>query len=222
MTTDQIKQSTNKIKMLKFKRFQFLKKVWEISDGDECKFIRTREFVKDLEFSSQELITIIQYLKGEGLLETTKEIQEIPDVNITHQGIIEMEKAFSEPEEETKYFPPIVNITNIGSMMNSNVQQGTIDSRLRVNYKISNIGQIDDFIKILRDKLPQLEVSEEDKLEIESDVKTIESQLASSRPKTSFIIESLNSIKHILENAASSLIADSLLPYFPALLELFK
>jgi len=113
---------------------------------------------------------------------------------------------------------PNVNIANIEQMIGSQLQQGTKDSIQEGTFEIENHDQLLKFIELLKTKLPELEISEDDKSEIETDVSTIEAQIKSSRPKAGIIKESLLSIKRILEGASGAVIATGLLKYLLSLL----
>ena len=105
----------------------------------------------------------------------------------------------------------VVNIANIQRMEGSQLQQGTIESIQKGTFEIGNQKQLSEFIELLKDKLPELEISADDKSEIEADVATIEAQIKSNRPKIGIIKESLLSIKRILEGASGAVIAIGLL-----------
>ena len=128
---------------------------------------------------------------------------------------LKIEKEFYKSSLERQ--TPVVNIANIQHMDGSQIQQGTIDSTQQGTFEITNQKQLLEFIELLKDKLPDLEISDDDKPEIEADIATIEAQMKSSRPKDGIIKESLSSIKRILEGASGAVIANELLKYLPAL-----
>lgn len=111
----------------------------------------------------------------------------------------------------------VVNIANIQHMEGSQIQQGTIDSTQVGTFHIGNQEQLSEFIELLKTKLPDLEISDDDKTEIEADIATIDAQMKSSRPKDGIIKESLLSVKRILEGVSGAVIANELLKYLPAL-----
>ena len=134
-------------------------------------------------------------------------------INMLEDLKIEKEFYKSSLERQT----PVVNIANIKHMESSQIQQGTIDSTQQGTFEITNQKQLLEFIELLKDKLPDLEISDDDKPEIEADIATIEAQMKSSRPKDGIIKESLSSIKRVLEGASGVVIANELLKYLPAL-----
>ena len=106
-------------------RFGFLKALYDESKGNSFNIVDMNQIGKSLSFTNENLDTVTKYLSDEGLLEY-KTLD--GGISITHYGIKEVEDALGSPKEATEHFPPIVNITNIGSMQNSNLQQGNIQS----------------------------------------------------------------------------------------------
>jgi hypothetical protein len=90
----------NKIRETQQKRFQFLLKLFEISQGDELFSIDTFELGDQLGFVRDETNRIDDYLVGEDLVERVAGTK----ISITHRGIVEVEKALSKPDEPTTYF----------------------------------------------------------------------------------------------------------------------
>jgi hypothetical protein len=109
------------------------------------------------------------------------------------------------------------SIVNI-AMGGSQIQQGTIGSTQQGEFNIGNQEGLLKFLEELKRNLPELDLAQDDKSEIQADMSTIEAQLESSRPKKGIISESLGSIRRILEGAGGSLMAGSLLKALSALL----
>ena len=202
---------------LKRKRFQFLHRLYEKSGGNEREMVDEFEFGDELGFDRTETEKITQYLEGEDLIK----YEARRAIVITHQGIIEVEAALSHPEEPSQYFPP-VNIINIHHMEGSQIQQGSISSNQTGNFELTNMKDFNDFITLLKEKCPELNLNEKDKSEIDSEISTLESQINSSRPKRRIIQESLVSIQRILEGAMGGIVAQQLIPFIPSLLDALK
>lgn len=201
------------IEELRKMRFQFLNLLYEKTGGDKFKRVIMWDIGSELGFERDVTRSITQYLEGESLIEFATAGGGIA---ITHYGVKEVEEAISHPEESTHYFPP-VNIINIHHMEGSQIQQGTISSSQTGTFKLSNGGEIKDFLELLKQGLPKLELNNEDESEILSDISRLESQIESSRPKQGIIKESLLSVQRILEGAAGGVLAQQLLSYIPAL-----
>jgi hypothetical protein len=204
------------IEELRKNRFQYLNCLYEESGGNEHNHLNCFDLGEELGFSRDEVITITQYLAGEGLME---HVTLGGGIAITHFGVKEVEEALSHPERESHYFPP-VNIIQIQHMENSQIQQGSIDSSQKGTFNSTGGAELTDFLKLLKSKLPELKLLDSDQAELGADVDTINSQVGSSRPKTGIIKECLMSIKRILEGAGGNVVAKELLSHIPALLAL--
>ena len=112
-------------------RFKFLNALYEMSDGKTTFFIDIYQISSNTGIAHGTCFDIAHYLEQQGLIR-------IVAVNglfaITHNGIVEIENALSEPDKPTEYFPAI-NIINIDHMENSQIQQGSIDATQGKNNK---------------------------------------------------------------------------------------
>ena len=208
----------NSLEQKKGNRFKYLNLLYEKSGGDKFNDQNMFELGTALGFDNEETAGITQYLEGENLIEHTTLGGGIA---ITHYGVREVEKALSHPEESTPYFPP-VNIINIHHMEGSQIQQGTVSSKQTGSFELTNTKDLNDFIRRLKEKRPELNLNVEDESEIDAEISTIESQIVSSRPKPGIIQESLLSIQRILEGAGGAIVAQQLIPFIPALLSALK
>ena len=204
------------LKKIKKKRFRFIHRIYEESGGNRYNNFSMWEIGKELGLTHEETDSICQYLEGEGLIEC---VEFGGLISIKHEGIIEVEKALTEPEQSTQYFPPVINIIKVEKMENSQIQQGTISSTQRFNIDNDTFKIIEDFINLLKSKISELEILDEDKSVLEADIKTIDAQLKSKKPKISFINTCLLSIKKILEGAIGGIVANELLQYIPTILK---
>lgn len=204
----------NSIDELIKKRFQFLHRLYEKTEGNEREAINMWDLGNELGFERAETDKISQYLVGEYLMEYAG-MGGI--IRITHQGIIEVENAISHPEEPTQYFPP-VNIISIHHMQNSQIQQGTVESTQSQHIESKTKNDISEFVELVKAKLSDLCLDAEDMAEIEADINTVQSQVSSSRPKKSILRECLSSMQRVLEGAAGSVVAQQLIPLIPPLI----
>lgn len=193
-------------------RYLFLQRLYELTDGSELKRVAKDDVEKSFEVSPQETHDIWRYLKGEYLVEPVNMA-----VSITHSGVVEIERALSEPDKPTQYFPP-VNIINVHQMHGSVIQQGTTNSAQTVQLTNAKKIEIDQFINKLKNALPELALTPDANSEVSADIATIEAQVGCERPKAGIIRDSLLSIQRVLEGAAGAILAQQLLPYIPVLL----
>jgi len=205
----------NNIQEIRRKRFQYLQKLYEITEGSELASVNFQQVGDELGFSHTEADRIDDYLVAEGLIESAGLGGEI---SISHRGVIEVESALLKPDEPTKYFPP-VNIIHVEQMIGSQIQQGTNQSTQALNYSSNDLEVINKFIADLKGQLPELKLDAETQAEVEADVETIKAQVKSPCPKHVIIRESLLSLRRILEGVAGSAIAALLVQQIVALLK---
>lgn len=98
---------------------------------------------------------------------------------------------------------------NIGSMNNSQLQQHSNDSPQTLNNQL-DIAKLTDLVAHLKSAVNQLSINENDLKEYEAELKTIDSQMSSPKPKISILHESLKSLRSILEGATGSVLATEL------------
>jgi len=181
---------TNNAQEVQRKRFQFLKKLYDIAEADESVFVNPAEFGAELGLASSEIDRICEFLNSEGLIGF-----DIRDFAcIKHKGIVEVEAALLKPDEPTSYFAPINYIIQVEQMIGSQIQQGTNQSSQVLTYSNNDVEAILKFVADLKSQLPELKLSVETRAEVDSDIATLESQIKSPRPKSAVIKECLLSI----------------------------
>ncbi len=195
----------------KIKRFNFLNKLYELSEGNENKTFIMWDIGDQVGLKREETEHVYQYLKGEGLLEP---FALGGAIKITHYGVVQIEEALSNPEKPTHYFPPI-NIIYVHTMNNSQIQQGTQNSSQSLSITQNEKDRIVELIKEIRNHVSSL--PDENKKDIEGDLETIEAQLKTSSPKKSIIKESLNSLRNILEQTGATVIAQKIITIMTSL-----
>lgn len=197
----------DKLEEKRKRRFIYLNALYEKTDGDTLKHISMFDLGRGIGFSDEETQKVVNYLIGENLLE----IVDFQGIAISHYGVVNVEEALSSPEEETHYFPPVVNVMNVHTMIGSQIQQGTIGSSQVITLSSEDLLSLQQLVKELLEKLPELDLSDSARREMEAEAKTINSQVSSPNPKQSIIKESISSIKTILEGAAGNIIASEFL-----------
>jgi hypothetical protein len=191
----------------KAQRLRFLHALYNATDGDGTQLVDMWELGQELGLQSTDTQKVAEYLDGEGLIEFRVLGGGIA---ITHEGVVQVEAALSKPDEATQYFPAAINYLHIGSVVGSQIQQGTQQSSIST-FAGERLGDLVEFVASLRQALPELLLSSEAKAEAEAEAATLEAQSKSPKPKTSVIRESLLSLRHILEHAAGHAAAVELL-----------
>lgn len=190
-------------------RFQFLKLVHDATGGSETQIVNMWDLGNELGWDKQTTDVTAQYLVGEGLI---KFWTISGGLGITHWGVRQIEDALANPQEQTEYFPPVINLIQIESMVNSQIQQAgpeAIQSQITGDqFDIEAIGR---FLGALKSSMDQLELIDSSLNDLKGEIATIEAQMQVSKPKETFIKECLRSIRGILEEAAGQVVATGLL-----------
>ncbi|MGL5667513.1 MAG: hypothetical protein ACRDD9_15435, partial [Shewanella sp.] len=138
-------------------------------------------------------------------------------LDLESRGIVGDGMSFSLQEKSTASQVTYQITNNIGSMQNSQIQQDSQGASQVQNITLeqADIMQFLDAIKSARDDLG---LDQDSKDELDTEIATIELQLASPKPKKSIITESLKSTRNILEGITGSIIATALLTQLSALM----
>jgi len=202
------------IEDMKKKRFLFLNRLYELSGGSTIKVFDDppSQIGKELGFDEDLAWNIVIYLKGEGLVKLYGK-----SITISHQGVREVERALSDPNEPTPYFSPVINIISVEQMKNSQIQQASPGAKQVTTIDESKYEQLKEFLQSLKESIEQLELEPQQKSDLQAEIQTIDAQMSSSKPKNTIIAECLGSVRRILEGAAGSAIASGLLSKFGAL-----
>jgi hypothetical protein len=188
----------------KLRRFRFLKYLYERTGGSETEIVPDDEAMRGSGLSKGDFDLVCDYLLKEGLIDGT-----LDAVCMTHSGVVEIEAALTRPDKPTEHFP--VNIIHIEQMSQSQIQQGTADSRQVGTFMSLDLAVVAEFVRGLKDQLPQLGLTGDDEAVAQSDIATIETQLSSPRPKVEIIKESLRSIRNVAEGAVGSMAASGII-----------
>lgn len=184
------------------KRFQFLKYLYDITGGNEHRYVSMWDIGQTLGFDREDTSRIVQYLSGEYLLEH-KYLG--GGIGITHHGVVEVENALSSPDTPTHYFPP-VNVINVGTMIGSTIQQGSPEATQFASFE-NQLGSIRDFVQNVRSNLNELELPDAAHQDLIAELDTLDAQMQTSRPKQSILSECLLSVRTILEGAGGAVVA---------------
>jgi hypothetical protein len=84
-------------------RYKLLLKIYELTNGDETEILMLEP---PEESDLKEIQSIIDYLAGEGLVESLADEGAL--VSITHRGVVEVEESLLNPKRSTEHFLPQV------------------------------------------------------------------------------------------------------------------
>ena len=143
-------------------------------------------------------------------------------LRIKHAGIVEVEGAFSKPDEATSHFMP-ANVLYVNQMIGSAIQQGTTSSSLALTSKVA-IGEkeaLSKFVELASSVLDAYRSESALWQEIKSEIETLRAQSNSPNPKRSIIKDGLASVGRLCEGAAAGAIGTQLATLIPPLLAVF-
>jgi len=182
-------------------------RVWELTEGDEYKFVNMFEVGNELGFDHDLTSKIYQYLSGEGLI---KAHALGGAIGITHAGVMEMEDALTNPSQPTEHFPP-VNIINIHHMEHSQIQQGSPGATQSTSITGDKLRELRLLFEDINRGYNSIEADTQQKRNLQAQIGTLEAQL-NTTPNTSIVKEALRSIRSILESIGANVISSSLVP----------
>jgi hypothetical protein len=140
-------------------------------------------------------------------------------LGLEEQGIMGNGMSFS-PEEQRQAGNFTFNVGSlanlIGSMHNSQLQQGTTNSTQTYSETL-DLEAVARVIRELRSRLDEAHLQGQDAAQVQSDISCVEAQLAAPRPNASVIKESLRSTRSILEGVASSALFQGIITALGAL-----
>lgn len=205
-------------------RLLVLHKLYEMSDGDVHKFVNGGKLHQACgEVDEASFKTAVDYLEGEYLVEVKRIMMGLPGMlRIKHEGIVEIESAFSKPDEATSHFMP-VNVLYVNQMIGSAIQQGTASSTQSLTSKVG-VGEKEALSKFVELASNILDANKSESAlwqELKSEVETLRAQSVSPNPKRSIIKEGVASVGRLCESATAGAIGTQLSTYIPPLLAMF-
>ncbi len=131
-------------------------------------------------------------------------------LQLEKEGILGEGMSFSKKEKQIAD-KATYQITNyIGSMQNSQLQQDSSGAIQKLNIGI-NIDDLLAFITKLNKSIDKLDLEENEKQKLITEIGTIENQANSPKPKQKIIFQSLKTLRTILEGVAGNIVAAGLL-----------
>lgn len=205
------------IEETKKKRFQFLRRLYEETEGSKFNRVDSYQVGEKHGFDRDLTDKITQYLNDENLIKFVGLNTSL--IEITHEGVREVEEALSNPDAPTTHFPPL-NII-IGPVINSPIQQGSPQATQEVIIGEDKCEELKGLLQSLKESIDKLGLEAQAKSDLQADIQTIEAQMSSSKPKLTIITECVGSIRNILEGAAGNVLASLLLNKINVLCGLF-
>lgn len=191
----------------KAQRLRLMIELYNMVEGFDAQPAETVQLAARLGFDTSrpedllEVLKIVHYLHGEGLLISSGPTGEATHLTLTHKGVREVEEAGSKPDLPTEHFCPL---SSIELSKSSTSELDGAAGTLTVLAEPDRL-EVLRMLRSLQEWADQLSLNEDQRSEYDADIRTIEAQLDSPHPKMQLIEVALESIKITAEKANSSL-----------------
>jgi hypothetical protein len=145
-----------------------------------------------------------------GILDAVRNIVLNWAIKLEQDGILGEGLSFTKAEQDAASGTPYHINNFFGSVSNSQIQQHSPNAT-QVATSGLDVEQVKAFLDALSQAVSDLHLEGDDQAEVEAEVATVESQMASPRPKWGILRESLGSIRRVLEGAGGGAAAKVLL-----------
>lgn len=199
--------SLDRVGQIKLQRFRLLNELYKLSNANPNIDIPVTHF--GIDSLSAYKNPVLTYLEKEGLIEvpiwnlTLAAGYSEKGIRITHEGIKEIESATENPLTPTAHFP--ANVFNFSGNFSNSQFQAAGNNATQTSTISQNPQELLDIIEEIKKITTTLKKDSKD--ELNAEVKTIEAQISSPKPKSTIIKEALSSTKSILENVSTTIAA---------------
>ena len=181
------------------RRQQFLQLLYDIVDGDPGSIVTFQEVGAEMGLDHGEAWDVRAYLGNQGYIQG---VTGVGGISITFEGVRLVESWHAGPDPLHPE-PRVGNTVNIGTAVNSQIQQGNTDSSQSMSVSNQTLEHIQGVVSALEEALGDLGLKDEDRDEMEAQLTTAKGQLGSRKPRMEVVKASLASMKEILEGAAA-------------------
>lgn len=174
-------------------------------------------FIEELNsgLSEEDAKAAWRYLKDRGLIDTFNIAY---TARINGAGVDAIEGARRRPDQPSANFPSVsynivYNTVHVGTINNSPVQQGGVQStqNQNVTYSAQDIAELTRFVKEVASHMGELQLDAALKRKAEAQLATLQAQLA-DEPDPVIVKQAGRTLRNILEGAAGSLLATAAQP----------
>jgi len=151
-----------------------------------------------------------------GIIEAIRKIVLDWSLKLEKDGILGKGMTFTTKEKQIA--SSITYNINIGTVSNSQIQQGTQDSVQQMETGKIDLKEVTKLLQSIKDSIDSLGIDSPEKEELLADLETIQSQASSPKPKATIIRKCWKSIRTILEGAAANTLASGFLQQIGLLL----
>lgn len=186
-------------------RTAFMNRLYDVSSGSESFYDNYMVIGDAVGLDDwQDAHDAAQYLVGEGL---ARWVTTDGGIGISHQGVVEVERSRTSPDQPTEHFAPFNMI--VGTFYNSQIQQGTAGS-FQLNQPVDGLREIvSQIITAYRENIDELDLAQEQRSEAEAELATLEAQISSPNPKRPILATSLHALRDFATSAGGSVAAQA-------------
>jgi hypothetical protein len=163
---------------------------------------------RDNDEHQREIVNVVNYLSEKRLVERIG--TGAAGVMLTQRGVDEVEEARNHPNQPTSHLAAI-NLVYAETITHSAIQQGSPEATQALTIiNQSGLQELETILHSLKQSIDELQLSNEQQAELEAEIRTLEAQAASPKPKREVIKPALQSVKLILTGAVSGAAASGL------------
>lgn len=179
-------------------RFLYLQALYGLLRGRPFKSVHEDRVQEIVGWDDETIEAASLFLKDEHLIDYTAMG---PQVALTNYGIKEYERAMSQPDRSTQFFPPIINIQN---MTNSQMQIGSHGSTQTQHFSQGVDGE--SLLRLLGE-IKGAALPSPAQAQLEGILGVLETTARQQRPDPGVVKSLLGSAKAIIEGAGGTLLA---------------
>jgi hypothetical protein len=161
--------------------------IFDEADGSQSMLISFEDFPPTVGIGGEGLRRhigdAVAYLEGEGLLVVHRSLEGVRSVQLSHEGIVEIEQARTRPEQPTEHFVPIINITHVNTMIASQIQQGSPGATQSGEFSVGERDKIHTFIQNARDAAQHPDLEPEDRFKVTAELDFMVKELSRPEPR---------------------------------------
>lgn len=182
------------------RRQQFLQLLYDIVDADPASIVMFQEVGAEMGLDHGEAWDVRAYLGSQGYIQG---VTGVGGISITFEGVRLVESWHAGPDPLHPE-PQVGNTVNIGTAVNTQIQQGTTDSSQSMSVSHQTLEHVQGVVSELEKSLHALGLADDDRDEMKAQIDTAKGQLGSRKPRLEVVKGALASMKEILEGAAAA------------------
>lgn len=182
-------------------RFNYLETLYKLVDGSPINTVNHHHIAVKAGLTPQSARGAFYYLLNEALI---KAHDYDGAVSLTHQGVKEYETSIINSKKQLPKTADEHITTNIvqisGGVSESLIHFGNQASSPDL-YSPAELKDVEEFVELIKGKLPSLTMDKSGKDLISTEIKTIEKELKAEKPKTDLIQAAMRNLKGALTNS---------------------